>query len=100
MLRAQPVKAVSASRRRRKCLTLCTFLVRIFKQEAQLSLSNRQKRFAQKSTVRMIVRRGIIVVGFSGDAIKFIRHQTVSSGLTYLSRHTVTYLSVRMRSVT
>ena len=42
----------------------------------------------------------VVLWSFSGDAIKFIRHQTVLSGLTYLSRHTVTYLSVRMRSVT
>jgi len=41
-----------------------------------------------------------VLWSFSGDAIKFIRHQTVLSGLTYLSRHAVTYLSVRMRSVT
>jgi len=40
------------------------------------------------------------VMGFSGDAIKFIRHQTVLADMTYLSRRAVTSLLVRMRSVT
>jgi len=34
-----------------------------------------------------------------GGAIKFIRRQTVSSDMTYLSRRAATSLSVRMRSV-
>jgi len=34
-----------------------------------------------------------------GEAINFIRRQTVLSDMTYLSRRTVTSLSVRMRSV-
>jgi len=46
------------------------------------------------------VQPGEIIVGFFGDAIKFIRHQTVLSGLTHLSRHAVTSLKVRMRSIT
>ena len=43
---------------------------------------------------------GEIVMGFSGDAIKFIRHQTVLADMTYLSRRAVTSLLVRMLSVT
>ena len=42
------------------------------------------------SVVSEEVRR--IVVGFSGDAIKFCLYQTVLPGLTYLSRHAVTSL--------
>ena len=54
----------------------------------------------QRAELRMVRWMCGVIVGFFGDAIKFIRHQTVLSGLTYLSRHTVTYLSVCMRSVT
>jgi len=35
-----------------------------------------------------------------GMPLKFSRYQTVSPDVTYLSRHDVTSLSVRMRSVT
>jgi len=35
-----------------------------------------------------------------GMPLKFSRYQTVSPDMTYLSRHAVTLLSVRMRSVT
>ena len=35
-----------------------------------------------------------------GMPLKFSRYQTVSPDMTYLSRHAVTSLSVRMRSVT
>jgi len=52
------------------------------------------------SVTSCIVAKRYVVVGFSGYAIKFIWHQTVLSGLTYLSRHAVTYLRVRVRSVT